>query len=76
MGYDLNERQMRVVEYLKTNQTITNTTYQTEFTTSKRTASRDLDEMINIGIFEKIGTTGKGVFYRLAKGATKGPKES
>ena len=74
--YDLSDRQARAVGYLKTNQTITNTIYQSEFVASKRTASRDLDEMINMGIIEKIGTTGKGVYYRLAKGATKGPKGS
>lgn len=73
--YGLSERQMRAVEYLKIKQTITNTIYQSEFMASKRTASRDLDEMINKGVIEKIGTTGKGVYYRLAKGARKGPKE-
>ena len=74
-GYNLNERQVKAVNYLKIHQTITNTTYQ-EFESSKRTASRDLDEMITLGIIEKVGTTGKGVYYRLAKGAAKGPNGS
>jgi predicted HTH transcriptional regulator len=74
--HSLSERQMRAVEYLKIKQTITNTIYQSEFVASKRTASRDLDEMITKGVIEKIGTTGKGVYYRLAKGAGKGPKGS
>jgi len=73
-GYHLSERQMKAVTYLKIHQTITNSIYQSGFSSSKRTASRDLDEMITKGIIEKIGTTGKGVHYRLAKGATKGPK--
>jgi predicted HTH transcriptional regulator len=75
-GYNLNERQMKAINYLKINQTITNTIYQLEIESSKRTASRDLEELISQGIIEKVGTTGKGVYYRLAKGATKGPKGS
>lgn len=70
---NLNERQKKAVVYLKIHQMITNTIYQSEFAASKRTSSRDLDELIASGIVEKIGTTGKGVYYRLAKGATKGP---
>ena len=35
---------------------------------------RDLAELLGKGIVMKAGTTGKGVNYRLAKGATKGPK--
>ena len=72
----LNERQMKAINYLKLHQKITNSIYQLEFELSKRTASRDLDAMIAIGIIEKVGTTGKGVYYRLAKGAIKGPKGS
>lgn len=73
-GYNLNERQMKAIIYLKIHQNITNTIYQSEFTSSKRTASRDLDEMMEKGIIEKVGTTGKGVYYHLSKGAAKGPK--
>lgn len=73
-GYDLNDRQLRAIVYLKTHSVITNSTYQTEFAASKRTASRDLDEMAAKGIVEKVGTTGRGVRYRIGKGAVKGPK--
>lgn len=73
-GYNLNERQLKAIDYLKIHQMITNTNFQTEFASSKRTASRDLDELMEKGIIEKVGTTGKGVYYHLAKGATKGPK--
>lgn len=75
-GYKLNERQLKTVHYLKIHQTITNSIYQLEFESSKRTASRDLDNLITRGIIEKVGTTGKGVYYCLAKGAIKGPKGS
>jgi len=72
----LNDRQTQAVVYLKTHQEITNSIYQSEFQASKRTASRDMEDMITKGIAEKVGTTGKGVRYRLAKGAIKGPKGS
>lgn len=72
-GFHLTERQMHAVVYLKTNHVITNSLYQSEFKASKRTASRDLEEMLSKGILEKVGTTGKGVHYRLGKGAAKGP---
>ncbi len=71
---DLNDRQLQAIRYLKTHRMITNTIYQLEFEASKRTASRDLDEMMMKGIIKKVGTTGKGVHYSLGKGAAKGPK--
>ncbi|MGD1152747.1 MAG: ATP-binding protein [Syntrophales bacterium] len=74
VGLNLNERQLKAVSYLKTHREITNSIYQLEFEASKRSASRDLDDMTTKGITEKVGITGKGVHYRLAKGATKGPK--
>lgn len=72
-GFHLNERQLQAVGYLKTHRVITNSSYQSELKASKRTASRDLEEMVAKGILEKVGTTGKGVHYRLGKGAAKGP---
>jgi hypothetical protein len=66
---DLNERQLKAITYLKTHGLITNSGYQSEFQASKRTASRDLEEMLSKGILRKFGTTGKGVHYRLGKGA-------
>lgn len=73
-GLNLNDRQLKAVTYLKLQRVITNSAYQSEFDASKRTASRDLEHMLAIGILEKVGTTGKGVHYRLSKGAAKGPK--
>lgn len=73
-GLALNERQTQAIAYLKRNRSITNSIYQAEFEASKRTASRDLEEMQAKRAIEKVGTTGKGVLYRLSKGAAKGPK--
>ena len=60
--------------FLRTRGKINNTQYQKEFSVAKRTASMDLSELVAIELIEKIGTTGKGVYYRLAKGAPKGQK--
>lgn len=73
-GFELNDRQVRAVTYLKVHRVLTNSVYQTEFAASKRTASRDLEELVAKGLLGKVGTTGKGVRYGLAKGAAKGPK--
>lgn len=73
-GYSINERERRAVQFLKIHGTITNSQYQREFLVAKRTASLDLAELVAIGLIEKTGSTGKGVYYRLAKGAAKGQK--
>ncbi len=72
--YNLSERQLKAIRYLKMHRLISNSIYQLAFEASKRTASRDLEEMVSEGIVEKVGTTGKGVHYSLRKGAVKGPK--
>jgi ATP-dependent DNA helicase RecG len=66
----LNERQKKAVAFVKTNERITNTEYQEAFQVAKRTAHRDLNEMVSKGVLQKVGTTGKGAFYTLRKGAT------
>jgi predicted HTH transcriptional regulator len=72
--YDLNARQRQALEFLRSQGRVTNAQYQKEFGVAKRTASLDLGELVTVGMIEKIGTTGKGVHYRLAKGASKGQK--
>jgi ATP-dependent DNA helicase RecG len=73
-GFGLNERQRKAILFLKINERITNSIYQSEFTASSRTASRDLDDLVTKGLIDKVGTTGKGVYYQLSKAATKTPK--
>lgn len=73
-GFNLNGRQIHAIAYIKKNQIITNSIYQSEFNASKRTASRDLEDLLSKGLLEKVGTTGKGVHYRFGEGAAKGPK--
>lgn len=72
--FDLNERQIAAIKYLKEHLKITNSQYQKEFNIAKRTASKDLQLLTSLGLVSKEGTTGKGVFYKIAKGAPKGHK--
>ncbi len=78
----LSERQVQAVLYLKEHGRITNRGYQALVGVSKRTASRDLEALVQLGLMERVGATGKGTHYVLKgpqrgqrghKGATKGP---
>ena len=56
---------------------IGNAEYQSVTSTTKKTATRDLDDLVAKGLLEKIGTTGRGVFYRIARnGDIKGTNET
>ncbi len=61
----LNERQRQAIRYIKQQGTITNTEYQRLTNTSKSTATRDLDELIQKGLIIKKGKTGRGTKYML-----------
>ncbi|ACS33477.1 ATP-binding protein [Thermococcus gammatolerans] len=67
----LNERQVKAVLYVKEKGSITNREYREMFGVSKETAKRDLKELVDAGIFKKIGETGRSVRYIL-----KGSNES
>ncbi|MDI9597256.1 MAG: ATP-binding protein [Atribacterota bacterium] len=67
----LNERQIKAVLYVKEKGKITNKEYQQICSVKKRQTTDDLKELENMKIFERIGTTGKGTYYKL-KGAPKG----
>lgn len=69
---DLNSRQRQAIELLRTRGKMTNTEYQKAFSVAKRTVSQDLSGLVDMGHIQKTRTTGKGVYYRLAKGASKG----
>ena len=63
----LNERQIKAVMYVKENNRITNQEYQVICETSNRTATRDLQEMVSMKMFQQIGKTGKGTNYILRR---------
>lgn len=70
----LNDRQKAAIKYVKQRGRITNTEYQAVTGGAKRTAHRDLMDLINKDLLKKTGTTGRGTSYVLNKGAIKGPK--
>jgi ATP-dependent DNA helicase RecG len=61
----LNDRQLLIVNHLKNYGSINNAKYQELTQTAKRTATRDLAELVEKHVIEKFGSTGKGTMYRL-----------
>ena len=66
---NLNYRQIKAVLHLKENRKITNSEYQLINNTSPRTATRDLETLVNIGIIKGKGQR-KAAFYELVNGAS------
>lgn len=64
---ELDERERKLVAFIKVNRRITNQAYQGTFGVSKPTASRHLEALVDKGIIQKVGTTGKGTYYALKK---------
>lgn len=64
---DLEVRQINALLYIKDHGSISNTEYQEIAQLSKRTATRDLQELVEKGYLQKSGTTGKGTFYLFQK---------
>jgi ATP-dependent DNA helicase RecG len=63
----LNERQIKAVMYVKEKGKITNKEYQGVCNISERTATRDLSNLVSLGLFTQIGITGKGTEYILTR---------
>jgi ATP-dependent DNA helicase RecG len=63
----LNERQIKAVLYVKEKERITNMEYQEINNISDRSASRDLENLISIGVFKRIGHK-KGTYYEIDYG--------
>ncbi len=64
--FDLNERQLKAVMYVKEKGEITNKIYQELCNVSKATATRDLTELIDkFKLLERKGEVGAGTVYKL-----------
>lgn len=61
----LSVRQRKIVDHIKQHGQIANAEYQTVAGVSKRTATRDLKELVDKGILVIQGETGRGTTYRL-----------
>ena len=63
---ELNERQKRVIEYLKgKDKTISNKDYQGLFVVSRNTASKDLNRLVEKGIVKRAGEGKRSIRYLL-----------
>ncbi|MBU3958133.1 MAG: helix-turn-helix domain-containing protein [Nanoarchaeota archaeon] len=62
---EINERQKKAIDYARNKGKITNEEYQKIADAAKKTATRDLQNLVSRGVFIKTGRTGKGVYYTL-----------
>lgn len=62
---ELNERQIKAIEYVKKNGKITNMEYSKLTGVIDRTSLRDINELCKKNIFKKIGKTGRNSHYIL-----------
>lgn len=72
-GLGLGENFRKALLFIKENGSITNTQYQNLLRVSKRTATRELQELIEEGWIDKMGTTGKGTAYVFRRREVSGP---
>ena len=61
----LNERQIKAVLFVKEKGKISNKEYQTEFGVARRTATRDLNKLVEKNILKPSDVKGAGSFYKL-----------
>lgn len=66
-GFKLNERQLKAVRHAKIKGRINNAQYRDITGTSARTALRELRQLMEIGIIEKVGGSGQSAHYIIAK---------
>lgn len=66
-GYTLSERQLQALTIVKAQGRITNMEYRELTGVVIRTASRDLEELVEKRLLEKIGTTGRSTYYVLVR---------
>lgn len=64
-GYNLNERQVMGITYLKSHGKISNSEYQQLTKAIKKTATRDLSDLKEKGLVLQVGKLGPGVHYVL-----------
>lgn len=70
---DLNDRQRQALELLRTHQRINNTEYQAAFGVARRTAHRDLADLVDKGLLTMVGSIGQATHYVLSQWAMNEP---
>ena len=66
-GLNLNERQVKAIQFLKTNLRITNAEYRKLTNVTDRTALRDLKALLELGLISQEGKTGRSTNYHLTR---------
>lgn len=66
-GLQLNDRQRQAVAFVKAQGQITNRELRELTGVITRTASRDLEDLVDKGVLAKVGATGRSTFYVLAR---------
>lgn len=61
----MNERQKKAMEYTRRKDKITNSEYQKINKTTKKTSTRDIQDLVRREVLFRKGRTGKGVYYTL-----------
>jgi len=64
---DINDRQKKVLRYLKKHDEITNSDYHKINDVSKPTATRELSALVDKGLIIRHGKTGRGTGYFLQR---------
>jgi hypothetical protein len=62
---NINARQVKALAQLKIQRQITNHEYRQVAQTIARTAARDLDDLVDKGVLQKVGVTGRSAYYVL-----------
>jgi len=65
-SFSLNERQQKAIGVFRQERRVTNTQYQEITGTSRATAKRDLEDLVNKGLL-KLAGAGRGAFYYVLK---------
>jgi ATP-dependent DNA helicase RecG len=66
-GVELNDGQRNALDYIRKNSRITNEEYQRLCAVNRVKAFRDLAELVNKGLIERRGKTGRGAHYILKR---------
>ena len=72
--FGLEDRQVKALLYIKQSGSITNSKYQELLSVSKRTATNDLQLLVEKELITKVGSTGRGTSYILQQRGNKGAK--
>jgi ATP-dependent DNA helicase RecG len=63
----LNERQKKAIAFIRTHRRVTNADYRELTGATRKTAARDLDDLVTEKLLTRVGTAGRGIIYTLPR---------